>query len=105
MKNSYISELSGLMRRPYTLIKINFQRIRRLFWQVYLETLWNSANLPKNFTCLQLVLKQSMTRPEACNFEKLTQYSLHKQEGLGIVAKICFHYERDLSELITFYSP
>ena len=48
MKNSYISELSGLMRRPYTLIKINFQRIRRLFWQVYLETLWNSANLPKN---------------------------------------------------------
>ena len=46
-----------------------------------------------------------MTRPEACNFEKLTQYSLHKQEGLGIVAKICFHYERDLSELIKFYSP
>ena len=45
-----------------------------------------------------------MTRPEACNFEKLTQYSLHKQEGLGIVAKICFHYERDLSELIKFYS-
>ena len=26
----------------------NFQIIRRLFWQVYLETLWNSANLPKN---------------------------------------------------------
>ena len=49
--------------------------------------------------------KQIMTKPEACNFEKLTQYSLHKQEGLGIVAKICFHYERDLSELITFYSP
>ena len=46
-----------------------------------------------------------MTRPEACNFEKLTQYSLHKQEGLGIAAKICFHYERDLSELIKFYSP
>ena len=46
-----------------------------------------------------------MTRPEACNFEKLTQYSLHKQEGLGIVAKICFHYERDLRELIKFYSP
>ena len=46
-----------------------------------------------------------MARPEACNFEKLTQYSLHKQEGLGIVAKTCFHYERDLSELIKFYSP
>ena len=46
-----------------------------------------------------------MTRPEACNFEKLTQYSLHKQEGLGLAAKICFHYERDLSELIKFYSP
>ena len=46
-----------------------------------------------------------MTRPEACNFEKLTQYSLHKQERLGIVAKVCFHYERDLSKLIKFYSP
>ena len=46
-----------------------------------------------------------MTKPEACNFEKLTQYSLHKQEGLGIVAKICFHYERDLSGLIKFYPP
>ena len=46
-----------------------------------------------------------MTRPEACNFEKLTQNSLHNQEDLGIVAKICFHYERDLSELIKFYSP
>ena len=33
---------------PYTLIKINFQRIRRLFWQGYLKTLWNSVNLPKN---------------------------------------------------------
>ena len=46
-----------------------------------------------------------MARPEACNFEKLTQYSLHKQEGLGIVAKICFHYERYLSKLINFYPP
>ena len=46
-----------------------------------------------------------MTRPAACNFEKLTQNSLHNQEDLGIVAKICFHYERDLSELIKFYSP
>ena len=46
-----------------------------------------------------------MTRPAACNFEKLTQNSLHNQEDLGIVAKICFHYERDLSELIKLYSP
>ena len=46
-----------------------------------------------------------MTKPEAFIFEKLTQYSLHKQEGLESVAKTCFHYERDLSELIKFYSP
>lgn len=56
--------------------------------------MWNSGDLPK-ITCLQMILKQTMIRTEAWNFEKLTRRSWHKQEGLGIIAKMCFHYKRN----------
>lgn len=66
--------------------------------------MWNCGDLPK-ITCLQLILKQTMTRTEAWNFEKLTWHSWDKQEGLGIIAKICFHYKRNFSQITNFCSP
>ena len=66
--------------------------------------MWNSGDLPK-ITCLQMILKQTMIRTEAWNFEKLTRHSWHKEEGLEIIAKICFHYKRNLSQLTNFCSP
>ena len=81
-----------------------FSKNQKTILQFYLETLWNSANLTKD-PMLATAFKANYCKPKACSFEKLAQYSMHKQEGLWIVAKICFRYERDLSELIKFYSP